>query len=127
MKEDESLDELIKEDSAQSQAVRSLISVKDRKAGQGSEIELKTELTKQEAALHTSAQIMGDLLRDKKLTDLDILGKIVTLKERKNLSLDRKSRKEIVEVARTPDMPLVSGMENAGMVKRFFTSRRNQI
>jgi len=124
---DDDVEGALAEDTAQSQAVRSLIQVKEKKKDDvGSDIELKTELTEQQTCIHTQIDILNNILGKANLTKLDILNNLIQLKERKLLSLKRKSRGEIVDVARNPDMSLM-GMGHPpeqNFTKRFFSSRR---
>lgn len=121
---DEKLDDIIRDETAQTKAVSSLIEVKNRVKGElGSDVELKTDLTDQQTAIHTQAGMLSFILQKAGLTKLDIISNLVELKERKLLSLKRKSREEIVNVARTPDMQQFVG-DAQSFGKRFITPRR---
>ena len=123
---DDAISNIMKDETAQSQAVKSLIEVKDRQIGKlGSEIELKTDLTERDVCLHTAIDMMANILEmDKEsFSKKSIIGNLTTLKERKLLSKDRKSRQEIVEVAKSPDMNMMSN-EPQSMVKRWFGSKK---
>lgn len=127
---EKSIDEIVKDETAQSKAVSSLIDVKPKKEGElGSDIELKTDLTENETKFHTVIDLMSFILSMKStdFTSKQILDKITILKERKLLSKDRKSRQEIVEVARAPDMTVMGADTGTGAVRRFFTSHKNQM
>lgn len=127
---DETLDSMLKEESAQTEAVKSLIRVKEKVLGElGTDIELKTDLTEKDICLHTSVDMLSFILDMKKgdFAKNAIIGHLTNLKERKLLSKDRKSRSEIVEVAKTPDMKMFSDMPmQQSPIKRFFMGRRNQ-
>lgn len=125
---EDTIEGTLKDESAQTKAVTSLIEVKDKiKGSLGSDIELKTDLSIKDVCLHTAIDIMGHILsmEKKDFATAPILEKLTTLKERKSLSKERKSRREIVEVARNPDMQFM-GQEQAGFVKRFLTSNKNR-
>lgn len=130
---DESVDEILKEENPTAEAVKSLINVKDREAGKSSEVELKTDLDDDEIKVHTVLSIMSGVLEmtEENFNKKCILSDVIEKKERKALSKDRKSREEIVMVARQPDIRMGGmdmGMEgqNKGFFKRMFTSRKNK-
>ena len=119
---------ILKDESAQAKAVSSLIDVKDRVNNKiGSDIELKTDLdTEKEVCNHTVVDLINVALS---LDDNDanshlISEDLVTIKERKLLSKGRKSRMEIVEISRQPDMNMMGDNQNQGFMKRLFTSRK---
>lgn len=127
----ESLDDvtesIIKDESPSGEAIRSLIKVEKTKRGNDTEIELKTELSGDEVKIHAIIDIFGRLLESNEATfcSKSIFPMIVEKLERKALSKERKSRGEIVAVARQPDM--VSNEFNAsneGAFRRFFMGRR---
>jgi hypothetical protein len=131
MKQDKTLDtrvdEEVKEETAQSKIVSSLIDVRERQDGKiGSDIELKTDLSEDEIKLHTVINMMGHILETAKIFGSDnILHNLIELKERKSLSKERLSRKEAVEIARTPEMPILSGFNTQeNFTKRWFSSKR---
>lgn len=126
---DENIDKLLKEESATTKAVESLITVKDRVTGKASEVELKTDLSDDEIKLHTVLAVTSDVLEmdEKTFKTKCILADVIEKKERKALSKNRKSREEIVMVARQPDIQMggMGGMpQKDNFVKRFFSSRR---
>ena len=125
---DENIDKLLKEENATTKAVESLITVKDRVTGKASEVELKTDLSDDEIKLHTVLAVTSDVLEMDEHTFKTkcILADVIEKKERKALSKDRKSREEIVMVARQPDIQMgdMGGQQKDGFVKRFFSSRR---
>lgn len=126
---DESIENAIKEESAQTKAVSSLLEVKPKIKGVlGSDIELKTDLSENEVKLHTAVDIMDHILsmNKKEFSHAPLLGKLTNLKERKALSKNRKSRGEIVDVARSPDQQFINDASGGGFVKRFLTPRKEQ-
>jgi len=128
---DEDVEELLKEENATSKAVESLITVKDREKGKPSEVELKTDLSEDEIKVHTVLSVLNNVLemKEEKFSERCILLDVIESKERKALSKDRKSREEIVLVARQPDLTMMDmgiGSQKEGLIKRFFSSRRNK-
>lgn len=124
---DEDLEKVIKEDNPQAEAVKSLIGVKDREKGKlGSDIELKTDLDDNAVCVHTAVDMMTNILEmnKKDFTKMSIIGNLVNLKERKLLSKNRQSRREIVEVAKNPDMTISDQTPQTSFVKNLFRSRR---
>lgn len=126
---DENINEILKEDNPTAEAVNALIKVKDREAGKDSEVELKTDLTEDEIKIHTVLGVLSNLMemQPEDFTKKCILSKVIEKKERKSLSKDRKSRLEIVEVARQPDMKMgmMGDVGNESFIKRFFTSKKD--
>lgn len=126
---EDTIDKVLKEETAQGEAVKSLITVKEREVGKlGSDIELKTDLDEKGVCLHTAVDMMSNILEMDKASFRKncIIGNLTHLKERKLLSKDRKSRQEIVEVAKNPDMNLMQEPMQQSAVRRFFTGRRMQ-
>lgn len=123
-------DNSLKEDNAQSEAVRSLLKVDPRAKGElSTDIELKTELTDAQTCLHTQGNMLGHIfeLNEKNFTDKNLIQELIDLKERKLVSLRRQSRKEIVDVARNPDMSISGEEHRDSFVKRFFSGKnKNQ-
>lgn len=120
-------DELLREDNAGSEAIRSLINVAKSKKGEDTEIELKTELTADEVKIHSLVDIFGKMLEsdEKQFCSKSIFPMIVEKLERKSLSKGRQSRAEIVNVARQPDMINNEfNQQNDSALKRFFVGRR---
>ena len=72
---------------------------------------------------HTAGDMLNDVLgMDKtKFNTECILGDLIAIKERKLLSLDRKSRQEIVEISRRPDESSIENRRQENFVKRLFT------
>ncbi len=115
---EENIDKLLNEESAQAKAVSSLIYVKKKVKGElGSDIELKTDLTEKECCIHTGVDMLQHFLAmtPTEFISAPILQNLTTLKERKLLSKDRKSRGEIVDVARNPDMNTIMQPESGGI------------
>lgn len=128
---DEKITSMIKEEHPTADAVKSLINVRDRKKGKvGSDIELKTDLDKDQVCIHTAVDMMTNILemQPSNFNKKCVIGDLVNLKERKLLSLDRKSRTEIVEIARHPDL-IQQDMQSkqGGFVSRLFSSRKNRV
>jgi hypothetical protein len=121
-------DDILREENPQADAVNALIKSRPRVSGEPSEIELKTDLTSDEVRIHTALDCIGNILEmpKEKFNGSCILSDIVHRKERKALSLNRKSRGEIVNVARNPDQIVDGGQPQEGFIKRFFSSRRPQ-
>ncbi len=123
---DERIEGMLKEESAQSEAVKSLINVKEREIGKlGSEIELKTDLSDKDICVHTAVDMMSNLL-EKTFNKKSIIGDLINIKERKLLSKNRQSRREIVEVAKSPDMNMLQDPMQQSAVKRWFGSKKPQ-
>ena len=120
-------DNSLKEGDAQSEAVRSLLTVKERIKGDlSTDIELKTELTDAQTCLHTQGNLLGHIfeLNESNFTDKNLIQELIDLKERKLVSLKRQSRREIVDVARNPDMSIQGEEHRDSFVKRFFTGKK---
>lgn len=124
---DEELEGMLREENPQAEAVRSLIKVADKKKGSlGSEIELKTDLTSNEVVIHTAVDMMNRIL-DMSPKDFNsgiITQDLVQIKERKLLSKNRLSRREIVEVSKTPEMNMGMDMGQQSFVKKLFTPKQ---
>lgn len=128
---DDFTDQILNEESATGEAIKSLINVKDRETGKSSEVELKTDLTDDEVKVHTVLDVLSSTLEmdEQKFSTNCILSNVIEKKERKALSKNRQSRSEIVAVARHPDMNTFMNqdlMQRQGFIKRFFTSRKNR-
>ncbi len=127
---DQNINDILKEENPTAEAVKALIKVEKRVAGQDSEVELKTDLTEDEIKIHTVLGVLSNLI-EMKAEDFNskcILSDVIEKKERKSLSKDRKSRLEIVEVARHPDMNMgFSDGGNESFIKRFFSSRKDKV
>lgn len=123
--EDE-IDQIIKDETPTGQAVESLIKVKKREKGQDSEIELKTDLDESDVCVHTSIDMLNNFLEmgHKDFSKVSVIGELVNKKERKLLSKNRRSRLEIVEVARHPDLNMVQEQVKDSFVKRLFQRKK---
>lgn len=121
-------DEIIKEENASSEAIRSLITVKKTGKAQDSDVELKTDLTADEVKGHTIISIISKFLEmdENQFKTTCILSELIAKKERKAWSKDRQSRKEIVEVSRQPDFPSDFGqnIKKEGFIRKLFTPRQ---
>lgn len=128
---DDEIEHLLKEESAQTKAVISLIDVKERTIGKlGTEIELKTDLDESQVCVHTAVDMISTILEmdTKKFNNECILGNLTNLKERKLLSKNRMSRKEIVDVAKNPELKFMDEpSKRSGFVSNLFRSRRENI
>ncbi len=126
---DQNINEMLKDDNPTAKAVSALIEVKGREAGKDSEVELKTDLSADEIKIHTVLGVLSNLMEmsEEDFTKKCILSEVIEKKERNSLSKDRKSRLEIVEVARQPDvnMPLGTQSGNESFIKRFFSSKKD--
>lgn len=119
----EDREEVINEATAKDKAVESLINVAPKMKGKNSEVELKTDLTEADVCLHTQAAMLGKMidLIDKPLEKAEeLITDVIETKERKLLSKDRRSRLEIVEIAKSPETFMAAGEENRGFLSRFF-------
>lgn len=119
--EDE-LDKIIRDDSPTSTAVKSLVN-----AGTDSEdnVELKTDLTEEQIKIHSVLKLLHQCLSMEvdEFESKSILGKLINIVERKSWSKDRKSRQEIVAVAKQPDQMNVGG-GGEGFFQKAFTPRK---
>jgi hypothetical protein len=108
-------------------AVEHLVSVKkpeSRKEDFGTEIELKTELSEMDVFVHTVCDEVNrwlSLSKEDDMANINVLGTIVERKERKLLSKGRKSRSEIVEVARPQQQG--DNAQTQNFIRRLFTPR----
>jgi hypothetical protein len=110
-------------------AVEHLVTVKPREKNPredhvGTEIELKTDLSNEMVMVHTAGDFIGmlSMIKDKDdFRDMNVLQILIERKERKLLSLDRKSRLEVVDVAR----PQTNGNDQQAQsfIRRMFSPR----
>jgi hypothetical protein len=125
---DETTDDILRDESAQSEAIKSLITIKPHLKGESSEVELKTDLSGDEVKAHTIISIVSQFLEksDFQFKDHCILNDLVNKKERKAWSKDRKSREEIVAVSRQPEFSGDMGQDvrKEGFIRRLFTPRK---
>jgi hypothetical protein len=123
---DETIDKLIREENAQAQAVKTLITAKPREDGVlGTDVETKTDLKEQQTCWHTQGGLINSALEmsPEQFGEKCILGDLIDLKERKLLSLERKSRLEIVEIAKNPEVTS-DERKQENLFKKFFTPRK---
>jgi hypothetical protein len=124
--------QLMDEKSAQKIAVESLIKIAPRNEFEkfSSEVELKTDLTENEIISHSVLDILDIFTKSiEKFSSKSVMAEIVNKKERKLLSKDRKSRTEIVDVAKAPMFPAgeMEGMRQESAVRRFFKPRQRSL
>jgi hypothetical protein len=127
---DDVAEEIINDESASAEAIRSLIKVTAKESGKDSEVELKTDLSSNEVKIHSIIDILGKIIESssKEFSTKSIFPLVVEKIERKLLSKERKSRTEIVTVARQPDMNQNEfNVQGEGAIKRFMLGRRNNI
>lgn len=122
---DKEIEKILNEPNPQADAVNSLIKVEKRTIGDmDSDIEIKTDLSEKEVNAHVIVDLIHSLLEmaPSDFAKHSILGDLVNKRERKLLSKDRKSRTEIVEIARHPDTANIisSPMQSQGAVQKFF-------
>ena len=126
---DENIDNIIREENPQAEAVKSLINIKPRVKGVlNTDVELRTDLNTEEIKKHTKIAILSNIvdMDEKEFSQRCILGDLSDVKERKAISKDRQSRAEIVTVARNPDMSMQNDEIKEGWLKRFFTPKRQR-
>lgn len=133
MADDEDLerlaDELSRDEAPTARAIKSLIEVKKPLAGEDSEIELKTDISDDEQKIHAILSILSQAItKPDMMAGECILSPVINKLQRLALSKSRKSREEIVAVARQPDMNMLGlPPPEQGMVRSFFSSRRNRV
>lgn len=128
---DDKLNTMFNDTNPQADAVNALIKVGPRAAGvMDTEIELKTDLSEDEVKLHTAVDMLSAFLEmtPTEFKKKSVISQLVNKKERKSLSKNRKSREEIVAVAKNPDtiMEQQPGVSQ-NFIKKFFTSQKKQI
>ena len=119
---DEEVENIFKEENPTATAVNSLVKIENDR-----DVELKTDLSGDEIKIHSVLAVVNDVLEmnEKRFTDKCVLGGLILSKERKSLSKERKSREEIVAVAKQPDMNISqSGMENANIMRKMFMPKQ---
>jgi hypothetical protein len=102
-------------------AVETLTSVKDKGIKDfGSDVEIKTELNQNECLAHALVDEISLWLNmnSNDFMNTDVLSSLIQRKERKLLSKDRKSRGEVVEVARAR---MTEENEQKTFMKRMFS------
>ena len=108
--------------------VKHLVTVRRKQIGDfGSEVELKTDLDSEDVFIHTACDVANWIFQkaennENDLRKVNILGRIVEQKERKRLSLDRKSRAEVVAVAKRPEDS--APIENKSFWRKMFTPQQ---
>ena len=124
---DDEINKFLQDDNAQNKAVSALIDVKDRVQGSlGSDIELKSDLSDKDICLHTAVDMLNNILTmtEAEFMTKPVLSRLTEIKERKLVSKNRQSRKEIVDVARNPDRSTINASENSGIMKKWFAPRK---
>lgn len=123
---DEKTEAILQDENPTATAVKSLIDVKDRVKGKTSNVELKTDLTDNEVKIHSVLAVLNDTIDngEKEFDKSCVLGTLIERKERKALSKDRKSRQEIVSVAKQPEFGDMESVRKESMVRKLFTPRR---
>ena len=121
---DDIAETLLKEENPTAEAVNALIKVRDKERNKPSDVELKTDLSDDEVKIHSVLSVLNTALEGN-FKKTFILGGLIESKERKALSKDRKSRTEIVEVARRPDVnTFEQNTRGEGFIKKMFTPRK---
>lgn len=119
---------IVAEKSPISRSVEILSMVKPSGAKrQGSDIELKTDFGSREQAIaHAVVDEIGRWLLTKPVNfnKLPITLKLTEVLERKFLSIERKSRGEIVTIAKSPETNVIEGEKPSGFLKRMVTPHR---
>ena len=126
---EDKLNKILKDESPQAKAVDSLMLIKRRTAGElTTDVDLKTELTTDEVRQHAALALLNSVLEmdEETFGNKSILGDLIEIKERKAISLNRQSRKEIVEMTRAPDSSFFSDKSGDGAMKRFFMGKKEQ-
>lgn len=127
---DADVENVMKEENPQSIAVKSLINVKGRDHKKlETDIELKTDLTDNDVANHSVLAVLNHVLESGKddFRSKTILGNLINTKERKLISKDRKGRGEIVDLAKTPEQPIVTNSSDVGMFKKLFIGKSERM
>lgn len=129
VKLEESVEKALNEENPQSIAVKSLININPRDLKHiETDVELKTDLNENDVNTHTILSLLNHVLNNKEdFSKRSIIGDLITIRERKLISKDRKGRGEIVELAKTPENPILAGTQDMGMLQKFFTSKRDRI
>lgn len=123
---EDTVEKFIKQDNPQSTAVKHLVGVAERdKTKLGTDVELKTDLTADQIITHSVMAVVNSALEmdETEFNESCILGDLIDTLERKSISKDRKSRGEIVAVARNPDTNITEGNMKQSFMKRFFSPK----
>lgn len=130
---DDKIEQIIHEESANAEAIRSLINVKDRRKGKNSDVELKTDFINEEQLInHTKGAVIGRVLEMNKsdFAKSNFFMELIETKERKSISRNRLSRREIVELSRVPDPPALFDVppveQKQGFFKKLFTPKQKE-
>jgi hypothetical protein len=120
--------DIIKPDNPTGDAIKSLIRVKPTERAKDSDVELKTELegnneVRGHALLSTCSKVLE--MSEAEFSGSIIIGQLIDKKERKAWSKNRRSRSEIVEIARQPEIPRDSLVDarKEGFFRKLFTPR----
>jgi hypothetical protein len=122
---------MVREQSPINRSVEILSTVNPR-TSEGSEIELKTDFgNRKQAIVHSIVDEMGRwlALTPDNFNDTPVILNLTEVLERKFLSIERKSRNEIVTIAKSPDTNILN-QTNTGsgggesFVKKMFSPRR---
>lgn len=123
---DDTVEKFIKQDNPQSTAVKHLVDVRERDKNKlGTDVELKTDLTSDQIITHSVMAVVNSALEmsEDEFNNSCILGDLIDTIERKSISKDRKSRGEIVAVAKSPDTNITEGNVKQSFMKRFFSPK----
>lgn len=126
---DDTVEKFIKQDNPQSTAVKHLVDVGEKKKDKlGSDVELKTDLDSDQIREHSKVALMARCvgMSAEQFSEADIMGDFLEIIERKSISKNRESRKEIVAVARNPDTNITEGNMKQSFWKRFFSPKPQQ-
>ena len=122
--------QLLNEENAGAEAIRSLLTVDQPIGSEPSDIELKTDLSEDEHKILSVLLPVDSILTDKNaLKTKSFIGMITNRHQRLALSKDRKSRSEIVAVARQPDFGGGFGageVKKQGMFSKLFSSKKKR-
>ena len=122
----EDTDESLNEESAQGEAVKSLIRSDPKNR---IDDEKKSDISEADVNRHAILSTTSDVIEMKPedFTKNCVLGMLINRKESKAWSKNRESRKEIVEIAKQRDMNMGTGEEvqRHGFIRRMFTSKNN--
>jgi hypothetical protein len=124
--------EVLKPENPTGEAIKSLIKALPSKRAEDSDVELKTELEgNNEVRGHALLSVCSKILEmsEKDFNESCIIGQLVDKKERKAWSKNRKSRMEIVEIARQPEIPrdAITDARKEGFFRKLFTPRNKAI
>ena len=121
---DEKIENLVREDNPQAEAVKSLINVQERiKGKRTTDVEIKTDLSEDQIRIHSVLQALSHIIEmdAEEFNETCVLGNVIELIERKSISKNRLGRGEVVNVARNPDTNIGESDMRQSVLKRFFT------